>query len=33
VPIWKHETWSGGEAWGNDAQGLVEANELGGGAS
>jgi molybdopterin synthase catalytic subunit len=28
VPIWKHETWSGGEAWGNDVQELVEANEL-----
>ncbi|MEY2424387.1 MAG: molybdopterin synthase catalytic subunit [Acidimicrobiaceae bacterium] len=28
VPIWKHETWSGGEAWGSDAQELVDANEL-----
>ena len=28
VPIWKHETWAGGEAWGSDAQELVEANEL-----
>ena len=33
VPIWKHETWAGGEAWGNDTQDLVEANELGGGAA
>ena len=33
VPIWKHETWAGGEAWGNDTQELVEANELGGGSS
>ncbi|MEY2451753.1 MAG: molybdopterin synthase catalytic subunit [Acidimicrobiaceae bacterium] len=29
VPIWKHETWSGGEAWGSDVQELVDANELG----
>jgi molybdopterin synthase catalytic subunit len=28
VPIWKHETWSGGEAWGNDTQELVEATDL-----
>jgi molybdopterin synthase catalytic subunit len=25
VPIWKHETWDGGEAWGSDAQELVDA--------
>src|SRR3954469_23949084 len=25
VPIWKHETWNGGEAWGSDAQELVDA--------
>src|SRR5436305_14311514 len=29
VPIWKHETWNGGEAWGSDAQELVDANRLG----
>jgi molybdopterin synthase catalytic subunit len=28
VPIWKHETWSGGDAWGSDSQELVEAREL-----
>jgi molybdopterin synthase catalytic subunit len=28
VPIWKHETWAGGEAWGSDAQELMDANEL-----
>ena len=29
VPIWKHETWSGGEAWGSDAHELVDASDLG----
>ena len=29
VPIWKHETWDGGESWGTDAQELVEANVVG----
>jgi molybdopterin synthase catalytic subunit len=28
APIWKHETWAGGEAWGNDVQELVDAREL-----
>jgi molybdopterin synthase catalytic subunit len=28
VPIWKHETWAGGEAWGSDSQDLVDAHEL-----
>lgn len=28
VPIWKHETWAGGDAWGTDAQDLVDASEL-----
>jgi molybdopterin synthase catalytic subunit len=28
VPIWKHETWAGGEAWGSDTQALVDAREL-----
>ncbi len=28
VPIWKHETWAGGDAWGTDAQDLVDANEV-----
>ena len=28
VPIWKHETWAGGEAWGTDAQDLVDADEV-----
>src|SRR4051794_33520625 len=28
VPIWKHETWAEGEAWGTDAQDLVDANDL-----
>ncbi len=23
VPIWKHEVWTGGEAWGNDTNQLV----------
>ena len=29
VPIWKHETWDGGESWGTDAQQLVDANVVG----
>lgn len=29
VPIWKHERWDGGEAWGSDAQDLVDARALG----
>ena len=29
VPIWKHETWAGGESWGTDAQELVDANVVG----
>jgi molybdopterin synthase catalytic subunit len=29
VPIWKHETWDGGESWGTDAQELVDANVVG----
>jgi molybdopterin synthase catalytic subunit len=28
VPIWKRETWAGGEAWGSDSQELVDAREL-----
>lgn len=24
MPIWKHETWDGGEGWGTDAQGIAE---------
>lgn len=28
VPIWKHETWAGGEAWGNDAHDLVDATKV-----
>jgi molybdopterin synthase catalytic subunit len=28
VPIWKHETWAGGEAWGSDSQELVDAREI-----
>jgi molybdopterin synthase catalytic subunit len=28
VPIWKHETWAGGDAWGSDSQELVDAREL-----
>ena len=28
VPIWKHEKWDGGEAWGSDARDLIDANEL-----
>ena len=33
VPIWKHETWAGGEAWGNDTQDLVDASDLGPGGA
>ena len=29
VPIWKHETWDGGESWGTDAQELVDASVVG----
>jgi molybdopterin synthase catalytic subunit len=25
VPIWKRETWAGGESWGMDAQHIVDA--------
>ena len=28
VPIWKRETWDGGESWGLEAQHLVELDEL-----
>jgi molybdopterin synthase catalytic subunit len=28
VPIWKHEVWDGGEAWGDDTQDLVSAHEV-----
>jgi molybdopterin synthase catalytic subunit len=28
VPIWKHEVWDGGEAWGEDTQALVPAHEV-----
>ncbi len=28
VPIWKHEVWDGGEAWGDDTQDLVPAQEV-----
>jgi molybdopterin synthase catalytic subunit len=24
MPIWKHETWDGGEDWGTDAHGIAE---------
>jgi molybdopterin synthase catalytic subunit len=29
VPIWKRETWSGGESWGLEAQHIVEVGEPG----
>jgi molybdopterin synthase catalytic subunit len=29
VPIWKRETWDGGEAWGTDASELVDARDVG----
>jgi molybdopterin synthase catalytic subunit len=28
VPIWKHEVWDGGEAWGGDTQELVSPHEV-----
>ena len=28
VPIWKRETWSGGESWGLEAQHLVDADQV-----
>ena len=28
VPIWKHEVWDGGEAWGDDTQELVTPHEV-----
>lgn len=28
VPIWKHEVWVDGEAWGDDTQELVSPHEL-----
>jgi molybdopterin synthase catalytic subunit len=28
VPIWKHEVWDGGEAWGDDTQELVSAHDV-----
>ena len=28
VPIWKRETWSGGESWGLEAQHLVELDDF-----
>ena len=28
VPIWKRETWDGGESWGLEAQHLVELDQL-----
>ena len=28
VPIWKHEVWDGGEAWGDDTQDLVRAHDV-----
>jgi molybdopterin synthase catalytic subunit len=28
VPIWKRETWEGGESWGLEAQHLVELDDL-----
>jgi molybdopterin synthase catalytic subunit len=29
VPIWKHEKWQGGEAWGSDAHELVDVDPAG----
>jgi molybdopterin synthase catalytic subunit len=29
VPIWKRESWDGGESWGLEAQHVVEAAEVG----
>jgi molybdopterin synthase catalytic subunit len=28
VPIWKHEVWDGGEAWGDDTQAVVGPREV-----
>jgi molybdopterin synthase catalytic subunit len=28
VPIWKHERWNGGEAWGSDARELSDASDV-----
>ena len=28
VPIWKRETWDGGESWGTDAQHILEVSDL-----
>jgi molybdopterin synthase catalytic subunit len=28
VPIWKRETWDGGESWGLEAQHLVELDQV-----
>ena len=28
VPIWKHEVWEGGEAWGDDTQELVSPQRV-----
>jgi molybdopterin synthase catalytic subunit len=28
VPIWKHEVWDGGEAWGSDTQEVVSPQEV-----
>jgi len=28
VPIWKHEVWDGGEAWGSDTQKLVSPRSV-----
>ena len=28
APIWKHEVWDGGAAWGGDTQRLVEPHEV-----
>lgn len=30
VPIWKHETWSGGAQWGTDAQHLLTPSDVSG---
>ena len=30
APIWKRESWDGGEAWGQDAQPLIEVETIGG---
>jgi molybdopterin synthase catalytic subunit len=28
VPIWKHEKWNGGDAWGSDSRELSDASEV-----